>query len=229
MTQNEGVELDLNQIQAKYTRVGTYGEIPMHQLQTNINFQNYPNTSPSGILLRIAEARGDIHIASHFGFEIASRKSTSTLIQNRFNSLVTKFENNQASIYQFQNVILSEYKCIGEAVKSGHISFKAFLKILNRADKFRHWLIKLDGNNDVLTEYCKTVFKRTLIDKLPSKLVRFSIFSGAGIIIDKGLPAAGTLLATALSATDTFLVDKILKGWKPNQFIEEVRDQLPLK
>jgi hypothetical protein len=31
---------------------------------------------------------------------------------------------------------------------------------------------------------------------------------------------AGTIAATALSAGDTFLLDKLLKGWKPNHFIE---------
>jgi hypothetical protein len=33
-------------------------------------------------------------------------------------------------------------------------------------------------------------------------------------------PVAGAIAAAALSAGDAFLLDKILKGWKPNQFIE---------
>jgi hypothetical protein len=33
-------------------------------------------------------------------------------------------------------------------------------------------------------------------------------------------PAAGAAVGVGLSAADTFLLDKLLKGWKPNQFVE---------
>jgi hypothetical protein len=33
-------------------------------------------------------------------------------------------------------------------------------------------------------------------------------------------PVVGAVAATALSAGDAFLLDKLLKGWKPSHFIE---------
>jgi hypothetical protein len=60
------------------------------------------------------------------------------------------------------------------------------------------------------------------LEKLPSKSIRWSFFTGAGIITD--IAATGgiaTLVGLGLSALDTFYLDKLISGWKPNQFIEE--------
>jgi ABC-type branched-subunit amino acid transport system permease subunit len=46
------------------------------------------------------------------------------------------------------------------------------------------------------------------------------IFTAAGLGLDAaGLGGAGTMIATALGAADTFLLDRILRGWKPSQFV----------
>lgn len=51
--------------------------------------------------------------------------------------------------------------------------------------------------------------------------MRWSLFTGAGLLLDAlyggGL---GTASGLALSAGDAFLLDKLVKGWKPNQFID---------
>jgi len=221
--QNEGTEIMEGQIQANYSKAGKIGPFNANNLETNINFLNFPNSTPSGLILAIAEARGDIHIASHFNSEIASRNITAKLIQSRFNSLMSRFQNNQMEISTFQNYVFSEYKGIGEAFKNGELSVKALLKLIERSEKFRHWLSQIDDNGDFLKEYLKVVLKKGLYEKLPAKIVRFAIFKGAA------LASQSPLVGNALDLTDSFLVDKIVGGWKPNQFIEQVRDNLPLK
>jgi len=48
------------------------------------------------------------------------------------------------------------------------------------------------------------------------------LFTGAGIGIDAlGAGGIGTSIGVALSAADQFLLDRLIKGWKPNQFIED--------
>jgi len=32
----------------------------------------------------------------------------------------------------------------------------------------------------------------------------------------------GTMIGVGLSIADTFILDKLIKGWKPNQYISEV-------
>ena len=70
--------------------------------------------------------------------------------------------------------------------------------------------------------------KKTIIDKLPGKSARWSVFTGAGIITDLvATGGIGTAVGVGLSALDAFYLDKLLAEWKPNQFIEEeVRELL---
>lgn len=45
--------------------------------------------------------------------------------------------------------------------------------------------------------------------------------SGAGLGIDAVVGGPwGTVTGLALSAADTLLLDRFIKGWRPNQFIE---------
>ncbi len=46
----------------------------------------------------------------------------------------------------------------------------------------------------------------------PMKVIRFLIFTGGGLLV----PA---LAALGLSAADAFVVDRLLGGWRPNQFV----------
>jgi hypothetical protein len=56
---------------------------------------------------------------------------------------------------------------------------------------------------------------------LPAKSVRWLLFNAAGLALAAVTsPAAGAAVGVGLSAADTFLLDKLLKGWKPNQFVE---------
>jgi hypothetical protein len=65
------------------------------------------------------------------------------------------------------------------------------------------------------------VTQSTWVDKLPSKTIRWLLFSGAGLGLDAmGAGGVGTALGIGLGAVDSFFLDSILKGWKPNQFVE---------
>lgn len=200
-----------------------------NKFECNIEFNKYKNVTPSNIILNIAEARGDIHIASHFNSEIANKPIHSSLIQDRFNSIFDKFEKNEKGIAGFQEVVLNDYKPIGATLRKKEKTFKDFIKILEKADKFRDWLDKVPDDKNIIAEYHKAVTTETWADKLPSKGARFAIFTTAGIVFDALITGGiGTIVGVAIGASDTFLVDKIIKGWKPNQFIDdELKDFLP--
>lgn len=225
---NPGVNLKSEDFQAKYYHVGTYGPFKMHKLETNLDFSKYQNTTPSGLILNIAESRGNLHIAGRFNSEIADKPLYSQIMQTKFNSLVQLFNKNQIGISQFQEIVLSDYKAIGEALKARQIKFSDFLEILQKADKFRDWLQKIEQDKNIVAEYFKAVTTETWVDKLPTKGVRFALFTGAGLLIDAIMPTGlGTATGISLGAGDTFLLDKVLKGWKPNQFVDELKEELP--
>jgi hypothetical protein len=74
----------------------------------------------------------------------------------------------------------------------------------------------------LLKEYHDAVIRETWLERLPNKSSRFTVMTGAGAIIDYFVTGgAATVGALALGAADTFLVDRMLKGWRPNQFVEK--------
>jgi hypothetical protein len=213
---------NINNVIATYNEVEEFGPFKAHKFDCNLNFSKYQNVTPSGILLNIAEARGDIHIASHFDSEIADRPIYSYLIQDKFNSIFEKFDKSEKAIQGFQEIILPDYKPIGETIRNREKTFKDFIGVLENADKFRNWLEKVGDDKSVIAEYHKKVTKETWVDKLPSKGVRFAVFTTAGIVLDALITGgAGTIAGVALGAGDTFIVNKLIKGWKPNQFIDD--------
>jgi hypothetical protein len=220
-----------NDIKAAYYQTGEFGPFKTHKFETNIDLSKYQNVSASGIILNIAEARGDIHIASHFNSEIADKPIYSSLIQDRFNSIFDKFEISEKGIAGFQEVILPDYKPISATLRNKEKPFKDFIEILDKADKFRGWLDKVGDDKNIIAEYHKAVTTETWADKLPTKGVRFAFFTTAGIVLDALITGGiGTIAGVALGAGDTFVIDKLIKGWKPNQFIDdELKEFLPEK
>lgn len=65
---------------------------------------------------------------------------------------------------------------------------------------------------------------------LPGKFLRIAAFTGAGHLLGAltGLAGlgtvagavAGTAADVALDVTDSFLLERVVKGWRPNQFVE---------
>ena len=54
--------------------------------------------------------------------------------------------------------------------------------------------------------------------------MRISIFTGIGIVADAIITGGiGTLVGVALGFGDNFLIDNLAKGWKPDQYIDEIR------
>ena len=101
------------------------------------------------------------------------------------------------------------------------------VQVIRKAEEFKTWLQGVESNSDLLKEYYQAVTKETKLEKLPGKSVRFSLFTGLGLAADATFTGGlGTLAGVSLGALDTFYLDKLIAGWKPNQFIEE--EVLPL-
>jgi hypothetical protein len=111
-------------------------------------------------------------------------------------------------------------------------SIWVFLNLLSNApglESFRIGAQNPEGR--LIKEYDRAIFARHgWTQRLPFKLGKIGIFAGLGVAVDAGLGTMGlaTAAVTALSAgsdlavgaTDEFVLSKILRGWKPNQFIE---------
>ena len=76
--------------------------------------------------------------------------------------------------------------------------------------------------------YLRAVQELDWVDKLPAKPLRWFQFTLAGGLIANLQPPRGTIASTALGAADAFLFDKLIKGWKPNQFVQGPLKSFPL-
>lgn len=187
-------------------------------------------TDPKSTLTRsylvdaILKANEDLFLSAHLGAEILTNPVNSSIISLKCKSVIDKTKLNTNQIDLFQEIILSDAKKIREAINNKTRSFEDVLPLLDRGKKFKEWLKDKDPDANLVKEYYQAVTASSWIDKLPGKGLRFSMFTGAGIIIDSLLTGGiSTAIGIALGLGDTFLLDRILKGWKPNQYIDQLQ------
>ena len=122
-----------------------------------------------------------------------------------------------------EKVVLPEGKTVREVINQGKREFKDIIPLLDKSKKFKHWLQRTDEGEQILREYYRSISEKSWIEKLPNKLVRFSLFTGAGLLADIIITGGlGTLAGVALSVGDNFIVDRLAKGWTPDQYIDEI-------
>lgn len=222
-----------NDLQIEIIKDSSFGPFEAYSLKSNINIEKFNEASKlingdkhydfdySGFLLALSESKGDIYISSHFESELVTTKIYSDFINQQFQDIIQRRLRSQENIDLFEEYVLSDFHTIGDAFVSGFVSTRELLKLFEKADKFREWLLKVPENKSLIGEYHKAVTTETFADKLPTKTTRFVIFEGIGITLDiLGAGGIGTALATGLSAFDNFYLDKLIGGWKPNHFID---------
>lgn len=137
-------------------------------------------------------------------------------------AVISRHLHNQTQIENFAELTLADGHAIREAVNSGAVPFTDVLRLLDSADKFRHWLHEQPSDTNLVRAYYQETIKDTWVEKLPARSIRWSIFTGIGLGIDSlGAGGLGIAAGSAVSAVDAFLIDKLAKGWKPHHFIEK--------
>jgi hypothetical protein len=132
-------------------------------------------------------------------------------------ALTAKRDKSVAEIELFQDIHLQDARAIREAINFGEHTFDEFMRILEKAAKFKDWLRTRNPDAHLLDEYSKSVMTETWLNTLPVKALRFVIAkSMAAALHPFGLGAAGV----GLEAADNLLLDRLFRGWRPNQFVE---------
>ena len=176
--------------------------------------QKYESTAEiteAHLLNEILEARSDMTLASHYGSEFYTASNTSQIIRLKYDSLLRRLEIETKEKSHFMDIV-AEGRTIKEAIDSGEKSFTEFLNLLDKAMRFKEWTKNLNPDDKMVKEYLDEVTKKGWLEKLPAKSIRYALGGAIGAI------SAGAGLA--LSATDTFFLDKIKLGWRPNHFVD---------
>jgi hypothetical protein len=217
---------DLTTLQYRFMQIPGQG----FQLQTNVDLEFLRGLAvdlakladPASVLAAYGTTIADMTLWAQLNSEVAATAEQEDVLSSRLDSLVQNRKSSIEKLSLFQDFIFDDARAVREAINTGERQFKDILPVLSQARKFHEWLSSHTPDSNLLKAYHKEVTASTWIDKLPGKTARWVIFTGAGISIDSlGAGGIGTAAGAALSALDAFFLDKIVKGWKPNQFVEE--------
>jgi hypothetical protein len=194
----------------KFTIESNLDYIMLNNSIGNIKPEGY--ISEGHILISILQARSDLILAGYYGNEIYTNSVSSGIIKLKLGSILKRMEKNSHERENFTDVV-TEGKSIREAIDSGERSFEDFLKLLDKADRFKEWIVNMHPDTHLVKEYLNEVSRQSWLEKWPSKIIRYALTKVVGAIE----PITGELL----SVGDNFLVDKLKIGWKPSHFVEK--------
>jgi hypothetical protein len=175
--------------------------------------------SVSHILAQLVGIRSQLQTGASLASELATDSVSAAIMQTKILSLTERRGRNAASVAAFQNILLDNAKAIREAISTGQKTMRDLLPILRQASKFKEWTRDKSDDADLLRNYIREVTAMSWLDRLPGRAARFALFTGGGAALDL---AAGLPIGLALGLADTFILDKLVRGWRPNQFIEDV-------
>ncbi len=204
-----------------------------YSIETNLDFnfidkftKDCELKKPSTILAHYGSTIADLSIWSRYNTEIATNSQQEVILQSRFNLICEKFNKSKKTIGSFQDMVFDNSRAVREAVNSGMRNLNDLEPILDKSEKFSDWLRNKTPDTNLIKEYFREVTTDSWIDKLPSKMLRWALFTGVGLGVDLlGAGGVGTMTGIGVSAFDAFLIENILKGWKPNQFIDGTLDK----
>lgn len=181
----------------------------------------HSSLSDAYILAHVLTARSQSFFACDYMAEIVTSSTYSDIMRIRHFDVLLARGKSIDQLTLFQDVVLSNMPSVRDVMNSGERSLADFMKLLDASEKFRKFLHCANPDKGVLTKYVEEMRKTTWADSLPTKSVRFVLATGAGLALDLLAPTGlGTAAGAAVGAADTFFLDRLIKGWKPNQFIE---------
>lgn len=181
-----------------------------HELHQKIS-QETTSLTLALILNHILNARGEMALSSYYLSELVTTPLNHALLGLQFKHLLLKRERSAGEIHSFQDIILKGHT-IREAINSGERSISDFRKLLDHAKKFKNWVDGVKPEAKLIAEYYESNISGTWVDSLPIKTIRFAICTGLGF--------SGDVTGISASLVDSFLLDKILKGWRPHHFVQ---------
>lgn len=165
------------------------------------------------ILSVVQDARADFILAAHYGGDFVTSTVTSSVVQIRFDALLRRTYMNMDAQRQFSEIALPDMPTVAEAVNSGERSFDEFLRLLDKADRFKNWLKSANPDEGLTREYLNAITSQDWVQTTKAKGIRY-LFTLAA---DASNPITGVVAGLV----DNFLIERLLGGWRPNHFVNE--------
>lgn len=195
----------------------------MFQINTDLNFIDINSKlkaidpSSGGItaahlLNEILVARADTTLAAHYGGEFYTSEASSQIIRLRHDELLKRTGISKEEIRVLHEITMPDAPTIKETIDSGNRTFDEFLSLLDKSHRFKEWMVQASPDEKLVKLYYQELKSEGWTSSLPCKALRYLLGLGIGTL-DVGFGAG-------FSAADTFLLDKVFKGWTPSHFVE---------
>lgn len=182
---------------------------------------DYSSLTPAFLLSTLIQARADLDVALRLGGDIGTDTRSAELLALKFDAIVSAALDSHEKIDVFAEHTLGGAHAIAEAINSGRAGFDDIFDVLQRGRRFRQWLRDQPVDADLLMKYYEEITSKTWIERLPSRSVRTLLWAAAGIgVTALGGGALATGTAAALGVADNLVLDRLLHGWRPNQFVD---------
>lgn len=191
-----------------------------------INIEHHKTTPPEHssisadyLINFIFESFVGTYLASRYSAEFVHDPLCSSIMKLKYVHLLRRRDWSLNEIDLFQDLHLDGRNVAG-TIDAGERSFADFLKVLDEAGKFKNWLGSTNPDKKLLTEYFAATTHETWIDRLPTKGMRWLITTGLATAVEALYPTGAAIAAAqGVSLVDATILDRVLKGWKPNQFV----------
>lgn len=164
------------------------------------------------ILCNILTARSDIILASRYGGDFVTSNLISNIVRVKYRELLQKIELTSTELSEFREIIIEGAPRLREVIDSKERTFDEFLSLLDSAKNFKEWAHGVNPDKKIVRDYFDRLRSEGWINSIPGKAIRYVTTTAVGAIE----PFTGG----AISAADSFLVDKLAGGWKPGHFVE---------
>ena len=189
----------------------------------------HSSLSPAYLLAHLVSVKADLTFAARYECELAVDDVNALLVREHLQRLVGNLQPGAPAVAAFQEYVLGGAKAVGEAVRTGARSLADVHRLVSHANQFKRWLQQPQVGADVLKAYVREVSRISWFDQLPTKAARWFLFTGGGLAADAlGAGGIGTAIGVTISAADTFLLERVVKGWSPNQFVAELQTFMDL-
>lgn len=181
-----------------------------------------PTDTWGNILGSVQDYAVDLYLSNAHSADIVTAPEIAEIASTRVDLSLQRARKNSDKISAFEEMVFDEAHGFADAFNDGLISFAEALKVIDQSRRFRTWTKGLAPDADLITEYHRAVTKETILKNLPASVARFVMFNGAGMAADTIASGAGLLA----SAIDTFIVEHVFSGWRPNVFVRNVQKTL---
>jgi len=169
------------------------------------------------ILAEIQDARADTFFAAYYMAEPVTGPLSSEIMMLKHFEFLRQRKSNADDIELFNELIVPDFPTLRETINSQERSFEEFVKFLPKAAKFKKFLNQANPDVGLIKSYQDEVTAKSWVETLPGKAIRFVVASGTGLAASALIGPVG---GVGVGLANTFLLDRLLKGWKPSRFIE---------